>query len=613
MRKPATKNSKTTQQKHVTFPTIADRSHLIQFSIKSNPKPASTPRRTTSPPGDDKQLKLPKVPVNRTAAVVSPTSAFRNLSPPKFRTPKKIRRQVPGSVLFEPSKLSALPPLIRFRRAVRIVQTLLRALTTSDREARLRNSELKFLLYAADDPVGSSIGGSGLYFDPSYYRAKKDMQLSPDAKQILSMPPEERTEEQKKIALLSLKSAVEAFAEFPIRMQRSLVSVGWYESYEASRVIIRQGHHAENFYMILTGTAVVTLSSQDAKTGETKVQTVAFLKKGNSFGELAIMHHSRRTATVSCQDGVELLAVGREDFVDIFMHRGDGNEPEFIQYLRTMEEFSGWPISRLPQDDPKICLYMYFRRGVVICKDSNKADWVYIVKSGTCRVLKKLQEVHPDIRGLRSLVPDAQMDLISPRSRSTASRHTPFPKGYKSRPSTQPNFRPSPEPQRKKSLPSIQIKSPDQVDRERVEFQKKLEEQRPETRPNGVAQENIARSEFEYPRSRRPPKTVYVQLQKLVEKDTFGLIPLILGEIEGGSMSTALVSDGAECILINKKFFLQHLTQKHRKKLRLMLRPYPTESSLQQRLQDQTNWQAYKSMMLSTFPSFSPSEQTLYL
>lgn len=103
---------------------------------------------------------------------------------------------------------------------------------------------------------------------------------------------------------------------------------------------------------------------------------------------------------------------------------------------------------------------------------------------------------------------------------------------------------------------------------------------------------------------KQTPKNVYVRLQKLTEKDSYGLIPLILGEVEGGSMSTVLVSDGAECILINKKFFLQHLTQQHRKKLRLLLRPYPTEISLQQRLQDQTNWQAYKTMMMSTMPNF---------
>ena len=53
--------------------------------------------------------------------------------------------------------------------------------------------------------------------------------LSNEAKVIMSMYPGDRTEEQVKLALLSLNQTVEAFGEFPIKLQRSLASVGWYE------------------------------------------------------------------------------------------------------------------------------------------------------------------------------------------------------------------------------------------------------------------------------------------------------------------------------------------------------------------------------------------------
>lgn len=53
--------------------------------------------------------------------------------------------------------------------------------------------------------------------------------LSNEAKTVLSMDPDERTEDHLKIALLALNQAVNAFSEFPITMQRSLVRVGWYE------------------------------------------------------------------------------------------------------------------------------------------------------------------------------------------------------------------------------------------------------------------------------------------------------------------------------------------------------------------------------------------------
>ena len=79
-------------------------------------------------------------------------------------------------------------------------------------------------------------------------------------------------------------------------------------------------------------TVVVTI--MDSKSGG-QTRTAAVLRKGSSFGELALLHHSKRTATVSSQGPVQLLCIGREDFFDIFM-RGQqpGQESEHIQYLR---------------------------------------------------------------------------------------------------------------------------------------------------------------------------------------------------------------------------------------------------------------------------------------
>ena len=73
------------------------------------------------------------------------------------------------------------------------------------------------------------------------------------------------------------------------------------------------------------------------------------------------MHGSQRSATVTCKDDVELLAVGREDFVNIFMHIEQDKEPDHIRFLRTLDILDGWPVDRIPWDDPKICLFTYFR------------------------------------------------------------------------------------------------------------------------------------------------------------------------------------------------------------------------------------------------------------
>ena len=51
--------------------------------------------------------------------------------------------------------------------------------------------------------------------------------------------------------------------------------------------------------------------------------------------ELALLHHSKRTATVTSQDQVQLLSIGREDFFDIFMAgQGEDNMPDHVRFIR---------------------------------------------------------------------------------------------------------------------------------------------------------------------------------------------------------------------------------------------------------------------------------------
>ncbi|XP_064636320.1 uncharacterized protein LOC135493189 isoform X2 [Lineus longissimus] len=466
-------------------------------------------------------------------------------------------------------------PMARFRRAARLVQLILTAITSTRRENIRREAKL-MSFYQLQDELGTTKGryGDGLDFDPNYYKACRQIQISDQAKQILMMDPKDRVDEQRHIALVSLNQAVDAFGEFPIKMQQSLVRRGWYEHFEAKRVIIRQGHFAENFYFILSGTAVVTILSTNKKTGETSHNTVAFLKKGNSFGELALMYGGTRNATVTCKDDVELLAVGRDDFVDIFMHVDKDVEPDHIQFLRLIDIFDGWPIGTLPYADPKTCLFTYFRRGVIMCRDSINNEWIYVVKTGSCRVLKALQPVKADMQTI-------PLELRG----STSSLATPTNSPRKSETQEKQLFSSN------RYLPPLKAIDYEAARESRLQHQAKIEklyEERHKTQQRRV--------QFEKAKVKPLPNAkVYVQIQKLGPKETFGLTSIAFQMMEE-PLSLILVSDGAECVLINKKFFLQHLSEGHHKYLRTSVQPYPTEDHLQQKLQDQVNWEAYKAV-----------------
>ena len=113
---------------------------------------------------------------------------------------------------------------------------------------------------------------------------------------------------------------------------------------------------------------------------------------------MAIMHASPRNATVMCETDVAVLSIGRDDFIDIFMHIEGNREPEYISFLRNFDLFDEWPIENLPYNNPNICLLTFFRKGVLMCKDSSESEWIYCIKTGSCRVLKKINTNHDNLR-----------------------------------------------------------------------------------------------------------------------------------------------------------------------------------------------------------------------
>ncbi|XP_044856838.1 cGMP-dependent protein kinase-like [Mauremys mutica] len=282
--------------------------------------------------------------------------------------------------------------LRKFRRAVLVIQVI-RNLIKMYRDYAESRAEL--LSFSRLQFTGSRTETENLLFDSSYFKAKVETTISHEAQAILSGPPENRTSEGIKLAMLSLKATVSTFSEYPVHIQEKLAQMGWYECFGPGRVVIRQGHIPQNFYLILSGTAVVTKVAVNRQTGELYAKTVAFLKKGKYFGDVAILTGARRNATVVCHDTVSLLAVSRQEFLNIFLNRESGEGPDFMNFLHKIELLSGWPVEKLPYNNPRICAFTFFRPGTVITKDSKASSKIYVIKTGRLRVLKAMTSSKP--------------------------------------------------------------------------------------------------------------------------------------------------------------------------------------------------------------------------
>lgn len=142
------------------------------------------------------------------------------------------------------------------------------------------------------------------------------------------------------------------------------------------------------------------------------------------------MSGGTRNSSVICHTNVEMICVTREDFVDIFMHVEDGKEPEHIQFLRNIELIKDWPVEMIPHNDPRVCLVTYFRKGVVICKDSSQLEWVYIVKQGSCSIMKSIKVFEKDITFLNN-TPESFHKMVHLNSKNKSSA---FQSVYNSKP-----------------------------------------------------------------------------------------------------------------------------------------------------------------------------------
>eukprot|EP00116_Pleurobrachia_bachei_P012465 sb/3472727/ len=78
-------------------------------------------------------------------------------------------------------------------------------------------------------------------------------------------------------------------------------------------------------------------------------------------------------------------------------------------------------------------------------------------------------------------------------------------------------------------------------------------------------------------------------------RETSGLSTLVYPE----EISCGIVSLGAECIEISKEFFVKHASENYLRKLKALIRPFPSEDKLQEDMSDQKEWCNYKNSIIS--------------
>ncbi|XP_078598315.1 uncharacterized protein LOC144874244 isoform X1 [Branchiostoma floridae x Branchiostoma japonicum] len=560
---------------------------------------------------EETMLKLRRLSLRRRrqSLMSSRTSTLRQSTHSRIQTPEQIRR--------------------RWRKAVRAVQLVLVA-TRARKEymERMSNRLKSFAELQAEIALNANVTGTGqgengrpdLSFDPSIFKANRVLELPQDVQDTLKTNPAYRKPEQISKALRALCVASAAFSQLPLHMREQLVKVGWYDSFETNRIIVREGHDPTSVYFILNGKATSTRVETDLVTGKPYVRTMGFLKAGSYFGDHAILQGVPHNQTIVCSERVYLIAVEKEQFIESVMDKKSDREPKHITFLRSVYSLQDWPMGALPHGDHSVWYYKHFRKGQVMCPDSSESEWVYVIKSGKCKVLKKALLSRKLNTRQASLWVSAARPLPSIPSTAGRSALRNHEGPLYRRPSTVPHhceasshlIPPKTAPP-KTSPPDVSSPRAFVTDLARTTVGRRGWQNRLRQRETGeqisgpkitvtdeavhshrnLIQEETDRFHSNRRRSQEEEEdhdALFLHIQTLGEKDIFGLTSIMHEETSGFS----LVSEGCECVVIAKDFFRDHVTEELKRRLRITLRPPPTDDDIMRVLHEQHAWERYK-------------------
>ncbi|XP_059149625.1 uncharacterized protein LOC131936590 [Physella acuta] len=317
----------------------------------------------------------------------------------------------------------------KWRKAIRRVRAVLRffqiiahiARTTGEVFKKFRNEETAKL----------STDETGLFFDKTYFKAiKKGRELSKETLFTLSKPEHYRTWEEAHKVAEDLRF-VRSFSILPKSYQDRLAMIAWYMEIPGDKVIIREGHVADSFYFLITGRAVaVKLNGSPLFDHHARYSVLKIFEKDDMFGEEGICDRINRNYSVTSMEKCTILSVNIDDYYRIFNFTNSEDEnPDHIRLLSQMDFMKYFPMEQLIENSEGNVIVFYYRRGTLITKHSSASEFIYVVKSGICRVLASIKKAPPKNKShkcLKVLLPPVKekkkRQRDSPKRDSSRSR-----------------------------------------------------------------------------------------------------------------------------------------------------------------------------------------------
>ena len=434
---------------------------------------------------------------------------------------------------FSPDQVAQL--VVKFKKAVKKVFAALIVIKLFKEKYNKNCYQVKSMFKLVSETSDDSIDSKDLVFDKSQFKKSKENPLHENIKNILRMSVDERNENRVRTALTAIIQVVPEFEEFPQHIQGSFIKYGFYEEFEPGRILIKEGHFASFYYFVVSGNAMVSIVSEDEITGEIKNRPISFLKRGNTFGENALISNSKRTSTIvsNGKHMLGLISIYKDEFYRFYSPNHNLQDRKlFLNSNVPIFNMINYPVHILNTLPEKSCNTVYYRKGMTISDNSVLDEWLYIIKSGCCRVMKSVL-VNNNAR---------KQYFFSKHRRE----HDLF-----------------------KVIQLNENSNEDKMSRRYYSCMKK----------NGISFDDVR---------------IKLEVEILKEGDIFGIRDLIFNDNFEMVNPMTLVSDGAECILIERKQFLKYLNEIGMSLLKISIMPYPSDEYFLRNYFDKEDWQNYR-------------------
>lgn len=171
---------------------------------------------------------------------------------------------------------------------------------------------------------------------------------------------------------LSLNFCVPEFLTFPLHMQRKIAQLSFYQEFEPSRVIVRQGHKSLYYYIVLSGSAVISTATAGF---QSKNQLCENLKRGDCYGEIDLIKNQLRQHTITVYGSIPigLMIIKDEDF--FLIQTPVLSVDERYKFLSTRVPFFktiAYPVHHLKNVSKYSLFSIYYRMGAYLKKNLRK-------------------------------------------------------------------------------------------------------------------------------------------------------------------------------------------------------------------------------------------------